>query len=104
MVAFDGEFGFLYLLSMLMSRQEVTQCSAVSSVLKEDGLCAPNGVSELEALGAKMSQKLWTACCQGDLACCICSQVFMCLVELEQTKLWRSGGRTGKDSLCSSEL
>lgn len=34
-VAFDGKFGFLYLLAMLMSRQEVTQYSGENSVLKE---------------------------------------------------------------------
>lgn len=101
MVAFDGEFDFLYLLSMLMNRQEVTQYGVVSSVLKEDGLCAPNGVAELEDLRVKMPQKAWTVCCQGDLAHRICSQVFRCLAELEETKLWWSGERKGMDSLCN---
>lgn len=78
--AFDGEFGFLYLLSMLMSRQEVTRYSVVSWKLKEDGLCAPNGVAELEALRATMPQKPWTVCCQG----------WPCLLHLF-TSFWVSG-------------
>lgn len=65
MAAFDGEFGVLYLLSMLMSRQEVTQCSMVSSVLREDGLCAPSGVPELEALRSKMPPKAFGCLLSG---------------------------------------
>lgn len=57
MVALDGEFGFLYLLSMLMSRQ-VTQCSVVGCVLLMGRL-------SWKLYRQKCPQKLWTACCQG---------------------------------------
>lgn len=67
------------------------------ALLKEDGLYAPNEVAELEALEAKMLDV------RGDLAAFV-HEFFGCLAELEERKLWRSGGRKGKDSLCNSEL
>lgn len=66
-------WGFMYLLAMLMCRQEGAQCNCVGSVLEVDQLRPCSGAGSRAGLGAPgMPHEPQTVCFQGCL-CLLCS-------------------------------